>query len=83
MILGDTDNPSTITGLCLEPSPNVLIHEATDAHIPKSVDPRAKRPLELIKERALARGHSIPEMAGTFAKSIGAQRLYLNHIGAR
>jgi len=35
------------------------------------------------KEKALARGHSIPAMAGAFAKNIGARKLVLNHIGGR
>lgn len=34
-------------------------------------------------EKTLARGHSTPTMAGEFAKRIRAQKLVLNHIGAR
>ncbi|TFK72562.1 hypothetical protein BDN72DRAFT_836127 [Pluteus cervinus] len=89
VILGDTHDPSHILPLCQPPPgsdyppPSLLIHEATDAHIPRYIDPRAKRPSEVIKEKALARGHSLPEMAGTFAKTINAQRLILNHIGSR
>lgn len=83
VILGDTYDPSAIVPLCLNPSPSLLIHEATDAHIPQSIDPKAKRPYEAIHQKALARGHSLPEMAGAFAKQVGAQKLVLNHIGGR
>lgn len=83
VILGDTHDPSLITPLCISPSPSLLIHEATDAYIPQDIDSRAKRSVEVVKEKALARGHSTPDMAGAFAKSIGAEMLVLNHIGAR
>jgi ribonuclease Z len=83
VVLGDTSDPSTIVPLCIDPSPSLLIHEATDAHIPQDIDPKAKRPYDTVKEKALARGHSLPEMAGAFAKTIGAQKLVLNHIGGR
>ncbi|KAF8061466.1 hypothetical protein FPV67DRAFT_1703862 [Lyophyllum atratum] len=68
VILGDTHDPSSI---------------ATDAHIPRHVDYTARRTPEAVLEKALARGHSIPSMAGAFAKKIGAERLVLNHIGGR
>jgi hypothetical protein len=64
-------------------SPTLLIHEATDAYIPRSVDPQAKRALGTVKEKALSRGHSTPDMAGAFAKKIKAEKLMLNHIGGR
>ncbi|KIK63869.1 hypothetical protein GYMLUDRAFT_222288 [Collybiopsis luxurians FD-317 M1] len=83
VILGDTCDPSAIVPLCTDPPPSLLIHEATDAHISQVIDPKAKRSHETIKEKALARGHSLPEMAGTFAKIIGAKKLVLNHIGGR
>jgi ribonuclease Z len=83
VILGDTHDPSYIIPLCLSPSPSLLIHEATDAHIPRHIDPNARRPAELVLEKALSRGHSIPAMAGGFAKKVGAERLILNHIGGR
>jgi ribonuclease Z len=36
-----------------------------------------------VSEKALSKGHSIPTMAGAFAKEVGAERLVLNHIGGR
>ncbi|KAJ4488240.1 beta-lactamase-like protein [Lentinula aciculospora] len=83
VILGDTCDPSAMTPLCIDPSPSLLIHEAADAYIPQEIDPKAKRSFDVVKEKALARGHSLPEMAGGFAKTIGAQKLVLNHIGGR
>ncbi|KAJ3997969.1 beta-lactamase-like protein [Lentinula boryana] len=83
VILGDTCDPSAIMPLCIHPSPSLLIHEAADAHIPREIDPKARRPYNEVKEKAIARGHSLPEMAGAFAKTIGAQKLVLNHLGGR
>ncbi|KAG5652952.1 hypothetical protein H0H81_002960 [Sphagnurus paluster] len=83
VILGDTHDPSAIIPLCVEPHPSLLIHEATDVHIPRHVDYNSRRTPEAVLDKALARGHSIPTMAGTFAKKIGAERLVLNHIGGR
>lgn len=82
-ILGDTCDASAIEPLLKTPSPSLLIHEATDAYIPTSVDPQARRKEEDVREKVLARGHSTPGMAGEFAKRIGAERLVLNHIGSR
>ncbi|GAW01946.1 Zinc phosphodiesterase ELAC protein 1 [Lentinula edodes] len=65
------------------PSPSLLIHEAADAYIPQEIDPKSKRSYDAVKEKALARGHSLPEMAGAFARTIGAQKLVLNHLGGR
>ncbi|KAJ4480486.1 beta-lactamase-like protein [Lentinula edodes] len=82
-VLGDTCDPSAMTALCVDPSPSLLIHEAADAHIPQEIDPKSKRSYDVIKEKALARGHSLPEMAGAFARTVGAQKLVLNHLGGR
>ncbi|TFY61398.1 hypothetical protein EVJ58_g4539 [Rhodofomes roseus] len=66
---------------------SLLIHEATDAYIPPSVDPQEKtgknRTAEIVNVKTRDRGHSTPAMAGEFAGKIGAERLVLNHIGAR
>ena len=82
-ILGDTCDASAIEPLLRFPPPSLLIHEATDACIPTSVDPQARRKDEEVQEKVLARGHSTPAMAGEFAKRVGAERLVLNHIGGR
>ncbi|KAJ6623388.1 beta-lactamase-like protein [Mycena sp. CBHHK59/15] len=80
VILGDTYDPSAMIPLCTSPPPSLLIHEATDAHVP---GPQNRRTPETVLRTALARGHSIPRMAGEFAKAVGAQKLVLNHIGGR
>ncbi|KAI0638505.1 Metallo-hydrolase/oxidoreductase [Trametes polyzona] len=82
VILGDTYDPSPVAGLaegaCL------LVHEATNAHLP-GIDPNTKDTdtYEIVEERAKSRGHSTPQMAGAFAKRIGARKLLLNHFSAR
>ncbi|CCM05233.1 uncharacterized protein FIBRA_07443 [Fibroporia radiculosa] len=78
----------TDDGIPATPSPvTLLIHEATDAYIPSSIDPQErtgrKRTAESVEAKARDRGHSTPAMAGTFARRIGAERLVLNHIGSR
>ena len=84
VILGDTSDPSTIIPLCINPSPSLLIHEATDAHIPFHIDAKlGRRDAEEVLSKTIDRGHSTPAMAGTFANMVGARRLVLNHIGAR
>ena len=103
VILGDTHNPTAMKTLCINPSPELLVHEATDwsvctffhrwcrppnsdtflSCIPSHVDYKNKRTVEQVREKALARGHSIPSMAGDFAREIGAKKLVLNHISSR
>ncbi|OBZ72797.1 Zinc phosphodiesterase ELAC protein 1 [Grifola frondosa] len=77
----DTPPPEPSTPVTL------LIHEATDAYIPPSVDPQQRtgrnRTVQSVEAKMLERGHSTPAMAGAFARQIGAEKLVLNHIGAR
>ena len=86
VFLGDTYDPSPIIPLCLNPSPSLLVHEATDSHISREADPSGKlsrRSADEVLKKALSMGHSVPAMAGAFAKKIDAQQLVLNHIGGR
>ena len=86
VFLGDTYDPSPIVPLCLNPSPSLLVHEATDSHISREADPSGKlsrRSADEVLKRALSLGHSVPAMAGVFAKKIDAEKLVLNHIGGR
>jgi len=82
VILGDTYDPSPIAGLAVDA--DILIHEATNAHLP-SVDPSTKDEdtYESVEARAKSRGHSTPQMAGAFAKRVGAKKLVLNHFSSR
>jgi ribonuclease Z len=82
VILGDTYDPSPMVPISEDA--DLLIHEATNAHLP-GIDPTTKdsETYESVEERTKSRGHSTPQMAGTFAKRIRARRLILNHFSAR
>ena len=66
---------------------SLLVHEATDAYLPPNIDPQQRtgknRTAESVTEKTVLRGHSTPAMAGAFARAVGAEKLVLNHIGAR
>ncbi len=81
-ILGDTYDPSPITSLA--EGADLLVHEATNAYLP-GIDPNAHEDdtEDGVEKRTKSRGHSTPQMAGRFAKRIGAGRLALNHFSAR
>ncbi|TFK55702.1 Metallo-hydrolase/oxidoreductase [Heliocybe sulcata] len=81
-ILGDTYDPSPIAALA--ENSDILIHEATNAHLP-GVDPDTKPgdSYESVEARTKSRGHSTPQMAGAFAMHIRARQLLLNHFSAR
>ncbi|KAH9058070.1 beta-lactamase-like protein [Lactarius vividus] len=86
-ILGDTSDASQLTPL-VRSTPgrlSLLVHEATDAHMPAEIDARmaAKRPPALVASKAQERGHSTPTQAGACAGQWGARQLVLNHIGTR
>lgn len=82
VILGDTYDPSPIVSIAEDA--HVLIHEATNAHLP-GIDPNTKAndTYETVEERSKSRGHSTPQMAGLFARRIRAKSLILNHFSAR
>ena len=82
VILGDTYDPSAIADIAC--SPDLLVHEATNAHLP-SIDPNTK-PIDTfgsVEARAKSRGHSTPQMAAAFATRIRARRLVLSHFSPR
>ncbi|KAJ3778924.1 Metallo-hydrolase/oxidoreductase [Lentinula raphanica] len=82
VILGDTYDPSPIVPLAQDP--DLLIHEATNAHLPGIVtNTKDGDTFEAVQQTAMDRGHSTPQMAGAFAKRIGAESLILNHFSAR
>ncbi|KAK7696192.1 hypothetical protein QCA50_000843 [Cerrena zonata] len=82
VILGDTYDPSPIAPIAMDA--DILIHEATNAHLP-GIDPTTKEEdtYETVEMKARSHGHSTPQMAGAFAKRIGTKRLFLNHFSAR
>ena len=81
-VLGDTYDPSPIAELAMRT--DVLIHEATNAHLP-SIDPDTKAgdTYSTVEQRSKSRGHSTPQMAALFASRIAARKLVLNHFSAR
>lgn len=82
VILGDTYDPSPIAELAA--GADLLIHEATNAHLP-GIDTHTKSEdtMQSVELRTKSRGHSTPQMAGAFAKLIGARKLVMNHFSAR
>ena len=83
VILGDTHDPSPIAELARDA--DILIHEATNAHLPGilGVASKSDDTAESVEARTKSRGHSTPQMAGAFATKIGAKKLVLNHFSAR
>lgn len=82
VILGDTSDASAIIPLAQDAS--LLVHEATNAWLPPALEKRARltTPAE-VREKAISRGHSTPDMAGEFARAIRARRLFLNHFSVK
>ena len=82
VILGDTYDPSPIIPIALDA--DLLIHEATNAHLP-GIDPdtKATDTYASVEDRAKSRGHSTPQMGGAFGRRIGAKKIVLNHFSAR
>ncbi|KAI0631875.1 beta-lactamase-like protein [Trametes polyzona] len=86
LALDPSGNPEAGAGAVRVPV-SLLVHEATDAYLGPHVDPTERtgrnRTQESVDAKTRERGHSTPAMAGAFARRIGAERLVLNHIGAR
>jgi len=85
VVLGDTSDPSGVESLAKDAS--LLIHESTNAYIPPELHENQQRVSnktpEQVREKAISRGHSTPDMAGAFARRINAKRLYMNHFSAK
>jgi ribonuclease Z len=76
VILGDTYDPFSLSYIAMDC--DVLIHECTNAALPS-----LKEDTKNVELLAKSRGHSTPQMAGIFAKSINAKVLLLNHFSNR
>ncbi|TDL29931.1 Metallo-hydrolase/oxidoreductase [Rickenella mellea] len=82
VVLGDTYDASPIADIAMDA--DVLVHEATNAHLP-GLDPATKDTdtHESVEKRTRSRGHSTPQVAGRFARRVRARKLILNHFSAR
>ncbi|KAI8070926.1 beta-lactamase-like protein [Gongronella butleri] len=78
VILGDTCDSAGIVPFC--DHPQLLVHEATNALTSMDLDDATH---EQVVERTVSHGHSTPQMAGAFAKRIGARNLILTHFSSR
>lgn len=80
VILGDTSDPSAILPHIRRPV-SLVLHESTNAYLPTYGN--SNDTLEGVRERAISRGHSTPEMAGEFARRCQSQILVLTHFSSR
>ena len=80
VVLGDTCNSEMIKSIAMDA--DVLIHEATNAWTKEYDIAKKITPLGLERE-TISHGHSTPQMAGRFCKSINAKRLILTHFSPR
>jgi len=83
VILGDTSDASAMVPLAMDAS--ALVHESTNAYIPRHLSAKVRGlstrgTVESVRTKAMERGHSTADMAGQFARTIRAKRLYLNHF---
>jgi len=77
---GDTCDASRLLPLIGNTQPDLVIHEATNAHLlpyDNHIDPRQ------VAKHTAAHGHSTPEMAAYFAYKARAKRLVLTHFSPR
>ena len=78
VILGDTNDATGITDIAMEP--DLLVHEATNSFL-KGIDKDTT--VDEVHRDTAKHGHSTPQVAGNFAKRVGAKRLVLNHFSPR
>lgn len=89
VILGDTYDASGCAELAR--GADLVVHESTNAYLPTLDDSQAEGKRregalitrESVRETAKEHGHSTPEVAGAFARSVGAKMLYLNHLSVK
>ncbi|KAI9207428.1 Metallo-hydrolase/oxidoreductase [Polychytrium aggregatum] len=79
VILGDTHDSMAVAPVCM--GATVVIHEATNACLEQ--DRQNGASAEEIEVKTIAHGHSTPQMAGRFARAVGAKLLILNHFSSR
>lgn len=80
VILGDTCDSDQVLAH-VDPPVSLVLHESTNAYLPTYGN--AADTLDSVRERAISRGHSTPEMAGEFARKCDSQMLILTHFSSR
>mmetsp|Transcript_53859 Transcript_53859/g.94017 ORF Transcript_53859/g.94017 Transcript_53859/m.94017 type:complete len:322 (+) Transcript_53859:3-968(+) len=80
VIMGDTSSGRYIESLAQ--GADLLVHEATNALLSRE-DIEKYGTLNGLERETIRHGHSSPQMAGDFAKQIGAKRLILTHFSPR
>lgn len=90
IVLGDTSDATgalqdeNVGMLNLAKGTDVLVHESTNVALPIHLNGGKKGEIrEEVRAKALLRGHSTPQVAGTFAGHVSAKALILNHFSAR
>lgn len=79
VLCGDTADSRALSRLAS--GADVVIHECTNSYL-QGVDNKESDHLSVTRD-AIVHGHSTPQIAGKFAKDVGAKRLLLNHFSAR
>ncbi|OQR81003.1 hypothetical protein ACHHYP_20839 [Achlya hypogyna] len=83
LLLGDTSDAvaTSFVALTVNDEVDLVVHEATNACLPSDV--ASGTTAAEVEAQTRSHGHSTPDMAGAFAKAVGARRLVLNHFSSR
>lgn len=89
VVLGDTYDASGCHSLAT--GADLVVHESTNAYLPTLDDSQAEGKRregvlisrETVRATAREHGHSTPEVAGDFARVVGAKALALNHLSVK
>jgi ribonuclease BN (tRNA processing enzyme) len=80
VICGDTCDSRAMTYLAMDA--DVVVHESTNAYLP-GVDTKKSSNYKDVTRDCIIHGHSTPQMAGAFCRSVRGKTLLLNHFSAR
>lgn len=84
VILGDTYDAESDAMDKVATGADLLVHEATNAFLPEFEEKETEAgTYEELAKKTKSHGHSTPQVAGQFARRIGAKSLFLNHFSAR
>ena len=78
VICGDTSDARAMESIAR--GADLVVHEATNTFL-VGIDKDTNK--DVVRNDAIIHGHSTPEMAGKFARKVGAKRLVLNHFSPR